>query len=795
MVNRLEDPRLLVGNGEYVADLDTAGVLHVVLVRSVHPHARIASIDTSAALAMPGVVDVVTGAMLGDRNGPMRHPQWRPNPALLRLLNPLANPQDILLLATDRVRYPGEPIAAVVATNPYLAHDAAELVAVEYEPLDVVVDAEAALSETAPLLYEGWGTNVATSFTVTKGDVDAAFAAADKVVKDRFTYGRQTGAPMEPRGVLARPDRRSGGVVVWSSTQNPHWVRDELCGLMHLTRDQVRVVAPDVGGGFGVKGIVYPEELLVPLLAQRLRTPVRWIETRSEQFAVALHSRDHWHDIELALRGDGTILGVRDRFVANVGATSILPFVESYNTAAHLQGPYRVPTMLVQGTAVVTNKAPSAPVRGAGRPEAVYAMERIIDLAARELGLDPALIRQINTLRADEMPYDIGISYRDGHPAVLDSGDYLGCLTHVLEQIDYQGFRRRQVDERARGRYLGIGLAGYVEGTGIGPIEQARVRVEPDGYVTVTIALPSQGQSHATTFAMLAAAQLGISHTKVRLVQGDTLAIPDGDATIASRAAVTAGNAIDVAARRVRDRALNAAAELLEVAASDLEIRDGLVSVVGTPTKSISLGDIAKALRNPPAAIVMGGATPTNRPLQGWEPGLEALGSFAPQTVTWANGMHGAIVEVDPDTGFIKVERYVVVHDCGRVIDPVVVEGQIAGGVVQGLGGAMLEELVYDANGQLVTGSFADYLLPRATDTPPIEVFHHESPSPLNPLGIKGVGEGGTIPTGAVIAGAVEDALSPFGVHVTRCPLTPDGVRQLLRDAGRPALTADGHAS
>jgi carbon-monoxide dehydrogenase large subunit len=783
MIRRLEDPRFLRGNAEYVDDLDSSGALHLALVRSVQPHARIVAIDDSRAKATSGVEAVVTGEMLGERNGPIRHPQWRPNPALLRLLEPLANPQDIHLLARDRVRYVGDPIVAVLARDRYVAQDAAALVAVEYEPLEVVVDAAAAMSETAPLLYDEWGTNVATSFRVASGDLESAFASADKVVKGRFTFGRQTGAPMEPRGVLCRPDRRSGGIIVWTSTQNPHWVRDALCELMRLNRDQVRVVAPDVGGGFGIKGIVYPEELLVSVLAQRFKAPVKWIESRTEDFASALHSRDHWHDIELAVANDGTILGVKDRFVANVGAASILPFVESYNTAAHLSGPYRVPTLLVEGTAVVTNKTPSAPVRGAGRPEAVYAMERIIDLAARELGIDPAQIRRTNTLRADEMPHPIGIPYRDGEPAVLDSGDYLGCLDHALEAIDYAGFRDRQRDALAHGRYLGIGMAAYVEGTGIGPVEHARVRVDVDGHVTVTTGVPCHGQSHETTFALLTAAQLGVPYTMVRVVQGDTLAMADGDATIASRAAVVAGNAIDVAARRVRDRALDAAAELLEVSASDLELREGLVSVAGTPTKSIPLGDVAKALKNPPPALLWGRTTPPKRPLEGWEPGLEAVGSFSPRTVTWANGVHAVVVEVDPDSGAVTVERYVVVHDCGRVLHPVVVEAQIVGGVVQGLGGALLEQLVYDPSGQLISGSFADYLIPRAPDAPRIEVFHHESLSPANPLGIKGVGEGGTIPVPAAIAAAVEDALSPFGIHVTECPLTPDRVRRLMGEA------------
>ncbi len=769
-VKRVEDRRFLTGSAEYLDDIDSAGALHVAILRSVYAHARIIGIDTAAALAMPGVSAVVTADMLGKDNGPFRHPLWRPNPALLKAIHPVVQPQEMTILASGKVRYAGEPVAAVVALDADAARAAIDRIEVEFERLAPVTDAEAALAADAPLLYEGWKSNLATGFTVEKGDIAAAIGAADHVVKGRFRFGRQTGAPIELRGVLARPDRRSEGIVVWSSTQNPHWLRNALATHLGLDRDQVRVIAPDVGGGFGVKSMVYPEEVLLPLLARRLGTPVKWVESRSDHFVSAIHSRDHVHDITLALKADGTFLGVDDQFIANVGALSILPLVESYNTAAHVTGPYRVPALFVDGRAVVTNKAPSAPVRGAGRPEAVFAMERVIDLAARELGLDPAEIRRINTLRQDEMPYDAGMPYRDGEPVILDSGDYLGCLEHALSAIDYPGVRRRQHEERETGRYIGIGVAGYIEGTGIGPAETADVRVDPAGHVTVSMAVPSQGQGHATTMAQIVADQLGVGLTDVRLSQGDTMETPIGDATIASRVAVVVGNAVDAAAERTRQRALAAAAELLEVSTDDLELRDGVISVVGTPDRALRLAEVAAALENPKG------------PLRGWEPGLGATGSYSPRTVTWSNGVHAAVVEVDRATGEVKILRYVVVHDCGRVINPTIVDGQIAGGVVQGIGSALLEELVYEPNGQLVTGTFLDYSMPSAADVPHIEIFHHESPSPLNPLGIKGVGEGGTIPVAAVIAGAVEDALSPFGVEIRECPLTPDRIWRLLAE-------------
>jgi len=773
-VRRVEDPRLLVGASQYLDDLDARGALHVAILRSPHAHARIRSIDTSAAERLPGVAAVVTAASLGAANGPFPHPTWfPPNDAIAATARAEARPEQIRLLAAERVRYVGEPVAAVVAADRYLAEDALDLIAAEYEPLPVVVDAEAALAPDAPLLHPEWGDNVEARFRVTKGDPDAAFRAADHVVRERVYIGRVAGHPLEPRGVLAEPDLAHGGLTVWSSNQAPHWLRDAIADTFGLAPERVRAIAPTVGGGFGTKSMVYPEELLVPRLALLLRRVVKWVDDRHEHFLTAIQARDQVHDVELALRADGTILGLRDRYLVDAGASNVEALIVPYNTAAHLQGPYRIPSLHLDCTCVVTNKAPLSSYRGAGRPEAVWAMERILDAAARALGLDPAELRRRNTLRADEMPYDAGVLYRDGHPLVLDGGDYVACLERALMAIDYRGVRAEQARLRAAGRYLGVGLASYVEGTGIGPLEQAQVRVEPSGEVVVTIALPGQGQGHATVMAQVCAERLGARLEDVRVVQGDTFAASAGGGTIASRVAVMAGNAVADAAQRVRAKALAAAAALLEAAVDDLHLADGTISVVGAPGRALGLGQVAAALA--------GG----NGRLAGLGPALADQGAFDPLTVTFANGVHAVVVEVDPESGGVALRRYVVVHDCGKLINPMIVEGQVAGGVAQGIGGALHEELIYDPNGQLLTASFLDYGLPEATDVPRIEVHHLETPSTRNPLELKGVGEAGAIAVAAAVAGAVEDALAPFGARVTRCPLTPERVTLLLESTQR----------
>jgi carbon-monoxide dehydrogenase large subunit len=764
-VRRVEDPAVLRGAAHFLDDLPVSDPLHLAVVRGTVAHGRVDAVDGSAALELPGVVEVVTAADLGPRNGPFPHPTWfPPSDGLRAAVDPLLlRPEFLRVLAGDRVRYAGEPIAAVLAADPYTAADATELVEVEVEPLPAVAGVDAALDPDAPLLNPEWGDNLSAHFTVRKGDAELALREATVVVREVFTFGRQTGAPLEPRGALAVADPGTGGLTVWSSTQAPHWLRKALATFTGVQADRIRVVAPNVGGGFGIKSMVYPEELLVALLALRLGRPVKWVETRSEHFLGAVHSRDQRHEVELALDSEGRVTGLRDRYLVDVGASNVEGLVVPYNTAGHLQGAYRIPALEIDCRCVVTNKTPLSAYRGAGRPEAVFAMERILDRAARELDIDPIELRRRNLLELDEMPYDAGIPYRDGSKLVLDAGDLPAGLDLAVKEGDYQGWRRRQAELRESGRYLGIGVATYVEGTGIGPGELAEITVEPSGQVRIAVALPSQGQGHATTLAQICADELSVGLDDVRLVQGDTAAVATGGGTIASRTAVVVGNAVGDAARNLREVLLRAGADALEAAPEDLELRDGRVRVRGAPGRSLTLAELAAS--------------------SGDGSGLAAGGDFAPPGVTFASGAHYAVVEVDPWTGSVRVLRYLVVHDCGRVINPTIVEAQVAGGVAQGIGGALLEELVYDEDGQLLTGSFMDYLLPRSTGLPAIEVLHLETPSRRNPLGIKGVGEAGTIGPPAAIAGAVEDALAPFGARVTRCPLPPHVVAGLVPDA------------
>jgi carbon-monoxide dehydrogenase large subunit len=780
-LRRLDADRLVAGRGEFIDDVPVPGALHVAIVRSTYAHARLRSIDTTEALRQPGVVAIVTAADLGAANGPHPHPTWfPPHPPLQAKVQPLTRPERIWLLADERVRFVGESIAAVVATDRYLAEDAARLVEVDYEPLPVIPDAESGLRPDAPLINEAWGDNVAAHFVIGNGDIDAVFAAAAVTVRKRVRYGRAICTPIECRGTIAVPDRRTGDLTVWSSSQQPHWLRDALERTLRMPGDRIRVIAPDVGGGFGLKSAVYPEELLIPRLALHLGKPVKWIETRRENLAASTHTRDQVHDIELAVDRDGTILGLRDAYVVDAGCASVENIVCAYNTAAHLPGAYRIPAMRIECTVGLSNKAPLAAERGAGRPEAAFAIEAILDVAAEALGMDRAAFRQHNALRGDEMPHDHGIPYRDGSPLRLDGGDYRGDMDEALRLLDYDGWRAEQDRARADGRLIGIGLAGYIEGTGVPPFEAASIRMDPSGRVIVSVGPPSQGQGHETSLAQIAADILDVPVGLVRVIQGDTLAFPSGGGTIASRVLVVVGNAVAVAAHELRGKVLAAAEDLLEVGASDLEIVDGQVRAKGAPDTAIALTTLAAKVT--PGIGRMGSAGP----------GLEARGGFQPETVTFGTGFHAAVVEVDPGSGVVKILRYVVVHDCGRLINPAIVDGQVIGGLAQGIGNGLLEELIYDASGQLLTGTFADYALPRATDLPTPTVVHRETPSERNPLGVKGVGEAGTVPGAALMLSAVRDALGAAGRPLATVPVTPGRIMAALvnADAGGPTAEA-----
>jgi carbon-monoxide dehydrogenase large subunit len=756
-VPRLEDEAILRGTVSYLDDVPFANGLHVAIVRSPLAHAGITGIGRSDD-APDG--DVITAASLGEWNGPQRHPTWFPaSDHFAAALDGFVLREETLeVLASTTVRYVGEPVAAVLADDPYRANDAAEGIVVDYGELPVLADAAAGLQPGAHRLHPEWPDNVAAHFTVANGDVEAGLRAADVVVRATLGFGRQTGTPIEPRGVVAVPNADPGfDLTVWSSTQAPLWLRAALARFTGLAPERIRVVAPAVGGGFGIKSMVYREELLIPMVALRTGRPVKWVETRSEHFLTAVQSRDQRHEVELGLTRAGDIIALRDHYVVDVGASNVEGLVVPYNTAAHLQGAYRIPAVEIDCTCALSNKAPLSAYRGAGRPEAVFAMERALDLAAAELGIDPVELRRRNLLRTDEVPYDAGIPYRTGDRLVLDIGDVRETLEVAVRAADYAGWRERQEQLRAEGRRIGIGVATYVEGTGIGPAERARVSLTADGRAEVVVALPSQGQGHATTLAQICADELGLELADVRVVQGDTAAMDTGGGTIASRTAVVVGNAVAQASRELREVLVQSAGDRLEASPEDLELTGGRVQVVGAPGVAVRLGELVAGA---PTAFSVDSA---------WGPDL----------VTFACGTHLAVVEVQPRTGAVEILRYVVAHDCGRVINPLIVDGQVAGGVAQGIGGALLEELRYDEQAQLVTGSFMDYLIPRASMIPRIEVHHVETPSARNPMGIRGVGEAGAIGPPAAIAGAVEDALRDLGAQVTYCPLTPDRVAAL----------------
>jgi carbon-monoxide dehydrogenase large subunit len=766
-VRRREDPRLLVGDSRFVEDIRLPGLLHAAFVRSVHAHARLRAVRTEAARRLPGVVRVFTFPDLARWAKPL--PTLGAPPAGLTAQVPVRLKQAPQLpLARDTVRHVGEAIALVVAESPYLADDALGLVEVEYEPLPALVDPAAASDVGAPLLHPEWGDNLAVAFAHAIGDPDAAFRRAAVVVRGAFRTQRYAGMPIEPRAVVASWDAREGALTAWSTTQVVHFVQQSIAGALELPVHKVRVVAPDVGGGFGTKASGYAEDVLVAIAARELGRPVKWTETRREHMVAAAHARDQLHEIELAATGAGEILAVRDRIRVDLGAYNVWGAVLPYNTMAHLLGPYRVASFACDVRAVVTNKTPNAPYRGAGRPEAALAMDRIVDCLAREVGMDPADVRRRNLIRADEMPYDRGMPYRDGNPLVYDSGDFPATLEAALAAAGYAAFRQTQARLRAEHVYRGIGISAYVEGTGLGPYEGASVKLDLSGRVLVATGACSQGQGHETSFAQIAADALDVPLDWVTVIGADTDRISFGIGTFASRSAVLAGNAVAAAGRQVRAKVLEAAARLLEARVDDLELADGRVFVRGAPASAM------------PLARIVQGALPTFAAPGGPGATFEATVYHHVPTVTYASAAHVAEVEVDVETGRVRLLRYVVAHDCGRVINPMIVDGQIHGGVAQGVGGGLFEELVYDETGQLLSSGFMDYAVPRADELPPIETVHLEFPSPRNPLGVKGLGEGGAISPPAAIANAVEDALAPFGVRVSELPLAPPRVAALL---------------
>jgi aerobic carbon-monoxide dehydrogenase large subunit len=771
-VRRREDPRFLRGQARYVDDVTLPGLLHAAFLRSPHAHARLTRLDTTAARARPGVAAVFTFADLAPWMKPL--PLFgAPPPGLAAAVEFDIRQALQYALVKDRARYVGETVAMVVADSPARAEDAVAAIEVEWEPRPAAVDMVAAAEPGAPLVHEAWGSNVAVGFTHAIGDVERAFAAADSVFTETFGIQRYVGMPLEGRGVVAEWSRRDDTLTTWNSTQVSHFVQQGLTAALGLPPHKIRVIAPDLGGGFGTKASGYAEDVLVPLAALRLNRPVKWIESRQEHMSSAAHARHQTHRISLAARRDGTILAVRDRIWLDLGAYNVWGIVLPYNTVAHLLGPHRVRDMRVEVQGVVTHKTPNAPYRGAGRPETVFAMDRAVDGLARQLGLDPAEIRRRNYLEARELPWDLGMPYRDGNPLVYDSGDFRAALDAALEAAGYEAFRKEQAALRERGVWRGIGISGYVEGTAIGPFEGARVTLDLSGRVLVATGAVNSGQGHETSFAQVAADALGVPLDWVTVVGGDTAAVPFGVGTFASRSAVTAGNSIADAARAVRAKVVTAAAALLEAAEADIEIEDGKAFVRGAPATAVELGRVVQA------------AIPTYAKPGVTTPDFDATAYHHVPTVTFASAVHVAQVEVDVDSGATRLLRYVVAHDCGTVINPMIVEGQIHGGVAQGVGGALFEEMAYDGDGQLLSGTLMDYVVPRADDLPFIDSVHLEYPSPRNPLGAKGLGEGGAISPPAAIANAIDDALAPLGVRVTATPALPARVRALIERARR----------
>lgn len=762
-IKRSEDPRLLTGRGTYVDDIRLPGQLHAAVLRSPHAHASIVRIDASKAKMHPGVVAVYVHADLPPLlQEPL--PKLIPHPALVHHKTQYA-------LAPDKVRHVGEPVAFVVAESRYVAEDALDLIEVEYESLPAVTDLEQAVRSDAPLVHEDMGTNVCAQYTQRVGNVEEAFARADHVFTERFVVDRGTAAPMECRGVVAQWEPKLRQLTVWDSTQAPIPIRNGLARLLDLPQGNVRVIAPDVGGGFGPKIMMfYPEEVLVPYAAIRLGRPVKWIEDRRENFVAMNQEREQIHDAAIAVDREGNILGVKTVFLYDSGAFIPYGIIVPIVASTTLPGPYKIPNYHCEFKAVFTNKTIVSPYRGAGRPHGVFVMERLMDRVARELGLDRVEVRRRNFIQPDEFPYEARLIYQDNAPLVYDSGNYPACLEKALQMIGYDRWPTERERYRREGRHVGLGVACYVEGSGIGPYEGCRITVEPSGKVYAYTSVGTQGQGHFTSFAQIVADALSVPLDDVVITTGDSGAFGWGTGTFASRAAVVAGNAVSLAAEAVREKALKVAAAKLEAHVDDLVIEQGRVHVRGAPGKSMTLGEVAVAA-NP-----LRGTIPEE-----WEqPGLEASRYFAPPRGTVSNGVHAAILEVDVETGMIKILKYAVVHDCGRIINPLILDGQIRGGVAQGIGGAFYEKLVYDENAQLLSQTFMDYLLPTAMEIPEIEIAHVETPSPLNPLGVKGAGEAGVIPVIALFAQAIDDALADYGVYIREMPLSPNRLLEII---------------
>lgn len=772
-MRRKEDPRMITGRARYIDDITLPGTLYAAIVRSPEAHASITGIDTSAAQERSDVVAAFTGEDLADDFKTPMAMAW--SPPGVEIKTPANWP-----LQRGEVKHVGDPVAVVVGTDRYSVVDAAEQVVVDYDPKPVVTDPERALEEGSPLVWEQFGTNKVHEWNISGGDVDAALAEADVVVERRFVNHRTAGGAIEPRGALADP--QGDRITLYTSTQVPHIARFILSGILGIPEDRLRVVAPDVGGGFGSKLQIYPEEALVLALARRLRRPVKWIETRSETMTTTHHGRDQINYITLGAKRDGTITGCRVRIVADLGAYQLLltPFIPELGFPV-MGGCYKVPAIDIRIEGVFTNKMCTDAIRGAGRPEATYWIELMMDKLAAELDMDPLELRRKNFIGKDEFPFTTALGI------VYDSGDYHGTLERLLERFDLDAFRSEQAELRKQGTYRGVGFSTYVEVCGLAPSravgpqgvglqaafwESAMVRVHPSGSATVFTGASPHGQGHDTGFAQIAADRLGIDPERIEVIHGDTDQGPWGWGTYGSRTLAVGGEAVAQAALKVQEKAKQICAALFEADPADIELSDGRYSVRGSPDKFKTMAEIAGAAHIPPQEL------PGDI-----EPGLEATSMYDPENFVFPFGAHACVVDVDAETGKVKVVRYVAVDDCGPAINPLLIEGQVHGGVVHAIGQALYEQVHYDEDGQLVTGTFVDYALPTAAELPSFETDRTETPSPVNSLGVKGVGEAGTIAATPAVVAAVLDALGPLGVEQIDMPLTPIRVWEAIEEA------------
>ncbi|HLL29143.1 MAG TPA: xanthine dehydrogenase family protein molybdopterin-binding subunit [Xanthobacteraceae bacterium] len=770
-VKRVEDPRLLTGHGSFTDDRRASRMLHVAFRRSEHSHARIASIDARAAAKLPGVIGVFTAADLETAMKPVRAPS--------RMSTYQAT--EMHALAKDKVRYVGEPIVAVVAENRYLAEDALEAMDIEFDALPTVIDPEAAILPDAPLLHDALGSNVLLAREFTRGDVETALAEAPVRVRARLRFSRKSPLAIENRTYLAEYDEGRGALTLYSSTQVPGILRDALAEIFDMPGHRLRVIAADVGGGFGGKGSLYAEEIVVCALARRLGRPVKFTSDRLEDLATTSQGFDEIVEGELGLDTEGRILALRADVIGDVGAYSIYPWtaaLEPVQVISFLPGPYKIPAYRGRVQAVATSKAPTGPYRGVGRPVSTFVTERLLDMAARELAIDPVEIRQRNFVGKDEFPY------KTSSGIVWDQASFSECLARARDEIGYEAFRKEQVEARAAGRLLGIGFASYAELTGIGsrisaapgmPIntgtEISTVKIDSTGSVTAAFGIASHGQGLETTLAQVIADELGARFEDVHVIQGDSAAVAHSTGTYASRSAVLAGGAATMAAQALREKVVRLASHLLEASPGDIHVDNGRIFVAGTD-RGMTFKQLARAVYSEMGRI----------PMELRED-LEATKQYDPVFGTTTSATHVAVVEIDPATYQVKPLSYVVVEDCGKIINPLIVDGQVHGGVAQGIGAALFEKVVYDDRGQLLTASLVDYVVPAASEIPPMQVFHLETESPSTVGGFRGMGEGGTIGAPAAIANAVSDALAQFGVEVTELPVTPEQIFQAVRAA------------